>query len=80
MSLALETEGREDITLDLLGPNALAELKHKPFTIKEGAAFHIKAAFQVHHEVLSGLRYIQVVKRKAIKVNKDEEMLVGALC
>jgi hypothetical protein len=31
----------------------------------------------VQHEVLSGLKYVQVVKRKGITVGKDQEMLVG---
>lgn len=75
-SLAIETEDRGDITVDLTGPGALEDLKNKPFKIKEGAKFRTKVVFQVHHEVLSGLKYLQVVKRKGIRVSKDEEMLV----
>lgn len=74
-SLSLQTEGRDDITLDLTGPNALAELKNKPFAIKEGSKFYIKTVFQVFHDVISGLRYLQVVKRKGIRISKEEEML-----
>ena len=37
----------------------------------------MKAHFRVQHEVLSGLKYLQVVKRKGIRVSKDEEMLVS---
>lgn len=62
--------------VDLTGPNALEELKKKPFVIKEGAKFRTKVVFQVQHEVLSGLKYVQVVKRKGIRISKDEEMLV----
>lgn len=75
-SLALEVSGRPDITIDLEQPGALDSLKSKPFTIKEGATFHMKAHFRVQHEVLSGLKYLQVVRRKGIPVAKDEEMLV----
>lgn len=75
-SLSLEVEGRSDITIDLSGPNAVETLKDKPFTIKEGAKFRIKATFVVQHEVLSGLKYVQLVKRKGVRVSKDEEMLV----
>jgi len=35
----------------------------------------MKAVFKVQHEVLSGLKYLQVTKRKGIRVGKDEEML-----
>lgn len=74
-SLALEVEGRSDVVIELTEPGALSSLKDKPFTIKEGARFRIKVVFQVNHEVLSGLKYLQVVKRKGIRVSKDEEML-----
>ncbi|CAI7603255.1 unnamed protein product [Penicillium bialowiezense] len=74
-SLSLQVEGRADVVIDLSSPGSLEDLKNKPFQIKEGSKFHIKAAFQVHHEVLSGLKYLQVVKRKGIRVSKDEEML-----
>lgn len=70
-------EGRQDVVIDLSAPDALSTLKDKPFTIKEGSTFRIKVVFQVHHDVLSGLKYLQVVKRKGIRVSKDEEMLVS---
>ncbi|KAH0545569.1 hypothetical protein FGG08_000400 [Glutinoglossum americanum] len=75
LSLGLEVEGRPDIILDLTAPGAVDALKKKPFTIKEGATFRMKATFKVQHEVLSGLKYIQVVKRHGMRVSKDEEMI-----
>ncbi|KAJ5194800.1 Rho GDP-dissociation inhibitor [Penicillium cinerascens] len=74
-SLALVSPGRENVVIDLSTPQSLSTLKDKPFTIKEGAKFHIKVVFQVNHDVLSGLKYVQAVKRKGIRVSKDEEML-----
>jgi Rho GDP-dissociation inhibitor len=74
-SLSLQVEGRPDVVIDLSTAGSVEDLKNKPFKIKEGSKFHIKASFQVHHEVLSGLKYLQVVKRKGIRVSKDEEML-----
>lgn len=62
--------------VELTEPGALDTLKDKPFSIKEGATFRIKVVFQVNHEVLSGLKYLQVVRRKGVRVSKDEEMLV----
>jgi len=75
LSLALEVEGRPDITIDLTTPGALENLNKSPFTIKEGCKYQMKAVFKVQHEVLSGLKYLQVVKRKGIRVGKDEEMI-----
>ncbi|KAI9732405.1 MAG: hypothetical protein M1834_001613 [Cirrosporium novae-zelandiae] len=74
-SLALEVEGRPDIVVDLTSPGSAESLKSKPFTIKEGARFRMKAVFKVQHEVLSGLKYLQILKRKGIPVGKDEEMI-----
>lgn len=34
------------------------------------------AKFKVQHDILSGLHYVQVVKRKGIRVSKDQEMIV----
>jgi hypothetical protein len=74
-TLALEVEDRPDIVLDLTTPNALETLKQKPFIIKEGSKYRTKATFKVQHEILTGLKYIQLVKRKGIRVGKDQEML-----
>ncbi|KAH8681090.1 immunoglobulin E-set [Xylariales sp. PMI_506] len=74
-SLTMESPGRPPVTIDLSTPGSEATLKDKPFKIKENAKFTMVASFQVQHEILSGLQYIQVVKRKGIKVSKDSEML-----
>ncbi|EXJ78751.1 hypothetical protein A1O1_09153 [Capronia coronata CBS 617.96] len=74
-SLALEVEGRPDITIDLAQPGALETLKSKPFTIKEGSRYQMKAVFVVQHQVLSGLKYVQSIKRKGIPLGKDQEMI-----
>jgi len=73
--LALEVSDRSDIVVDLKAPGALEELKSKPFTIKEGAEYRMRIKFRVQHDVISGLRYLQVVKRKGIRVDKSEEMM-----
>ncbi|CAK7206701.1 rho GDP dissociation inhibitor [Sporothrix eucalyptigena] len=74
-SLTLESPGRDPVTIDLSVPGSEATLKDHPFTIKEGSRFTMVATFKVQHEVLSGLRYVQVVKRKGVRVGKDSEML-----
>lgn len=77
LSLGLEVEGRPDIILDLEKASALEDLKNHPFTIKEGATFRMKARFRVQHEVLSGMKYVQVVSRAGLK-NKSQEMIVSS--
>ncbi|KAF6829965.1 RHO protein GDP dissociation inhibitor [Colletotrichum musicola] len=75
LSLTMESPGRDPVTIDLSAPGSEASLKDKPFKIKEGAKFTMVATFKVQHEILSGLQYVQAVKRKGIRVSKDSEML-----
>lgn len=74
-SLTMESPGRPPVTIDLSTPGSETTLKDKPFKIKEGAKFTMVASFKVQHEILSGLSYVQVVKRKGIRVSKDSEMI-----
>lgn len=71
----MESPGRDAVTIDLSSPGSETTLKDKPFKIKEGSKFTMVAEFKVQHEILSGLQYVQIVKRKGIKVSKDSEML-----
>ncbi|KAI9158225.1 Rho GDP-dissociation inhibitor [Paramyrothecium foliicola] len=75
LSLTMESPGREPVTIDLSAPGSESTLKDRPFKIKENAKFTMVAKFKVQHEILSGLHYVQVVKRKGIKVSKDSEMI-----
>lgn len=75
LSLTMESEGRPPVTVDLSAKGAETTLKDKPFKIKEGAKFSMVAKFKVQHEILSGLHYVQIVKRKGIRVSKDQEMI-----
>ena len=75
LSLGLESEGRPDIVIDVSQPGELEKLKDKPFTIKEGATFRMKVRFRVQNNVLSGLKYLQVVKRMGASM-KTQEMIV----
>lgn len=72
----MESPGRAPVRIDLSQAGSEKSLKDKPFKIKEGAKFSMVATFKVQHEILSGLHYVQVVKRKGIRVSKDSEMIV----
>lgn len=73
----MDSPARPPVTIDLGTPGSEHTLKDKPFKIKEGAKFTMSATFKVQHEILSGLHYVQIVKRKGIKVSKDSEMIVS---
>lgn len=75
LELALEVAGRDDVVLDLSKEGQLEELSKKTFTIKEGAEYRMRVKFRVREDIISGLRYLQLVKRKGIKVDKRDEMM-----
>jgi len=75
LSLGLEVVGRPDIIVNLREPGTIATLKSRPFTIKEGALFRMKVTFRVQHQILSGMKYLQVVKKLGVS-NKTQEMIV----
>ncbi|KAI3395925.1 hypothetical protein diail_636 [Diaporthe ilicicola] len=74
-ALTMDSPGRSPVTIDLSTAGSENTLKDKPFKIKEGAKFTMSATFRVQHEILSGLHYVQIVKRKGVRVSKDSEMI-----
>ncbi|KAG4090844.1 immunoglobulin E-set [Neocallimastix lanati (nom. inval.)] len=75
LSLAMVIDGRDDVVLDVSDPAKIPTLKDNSIVIKEGVTYKLKITFKIQHEVVSGLKYIHVVKRKGIKVDRDEEMI-----
>ena len=53
----------------------VAKSKNTTLIIKEGADYRMKVKFRVQHEIVTGLKYKQVVKRAGIPVDKTEEMI-----
>lgn len=75
ISLTMESLGCDPITVDLSVPGSEKTLKGKPFRIKEGVKFIMSCTFKVQHSILSGLHYVQVVKRAGFKISKTSEMI-----
>ncbi|GAA6022926.1 hypothetical protein JCM11491_006631 [Sporobolomyces phaffii] len=65
----------QPIVLDLTNPEALKSLKKDPVVIKEGAEYAVELVFRINNTIVSGLRYIQAVKRAGIVVDKMESMI-----
>lgn len=73
--MAMEVADRQDVKLDLSSAETIEALKSNPMVIKEGIEYRLKVTFRVNHDVVSGLKYLHVVKRKGIPVDKMEEMI-----
>ncbi|KAJ3550976.1 hypothetical protein NM688_g4956 [Phlebia brevispora] len=63
------------LSMDVTNPQASDILKKNPFNIKEGVNYNVRINFRVNHGIVSGLRYIQVVKRAGVRVDKMEQMI-----
>jgi len=74
-SLSMEITGRDSVVLDLTDKEKIGTYKKNPIIVKEGVEYRLKIQFRVNHQVVSGLKYLHVVKRKGIKVEKKEEMI-----
>jgi Rho GDP-dissociation inhibitor len=75
MRVMFEARPEGDIVYTLDNAAAIESMKSTPFTLKEGCAYKIRVTFKVQHEIVSGLKYINTVYRKGIRVVKEEEML-----
>ncbi|KAK9247815.1 immunoglobulin E-set [Lipomyces tetrasporus] len=74
LRLELHVQGHETISVDLDKPNALEQLKARPIVLKEGSQYKVRIRFRVQHEIITGLRYLQLVKRKGVRVDKSDEV------
>jgi len=75
LSFFLATSEGTQISFNLSDKVKMETLKKNPVTIKEGVEYNAGMTFQVDHGIISGLRYLHVVKRSGIKVDKLEQML-----
>jgi len=63
------------ISVDITNAAQLRQLKDTPIQVKEGAEYNVHITFKVNHSFVTGARYIQVVKRAGLKVEKVDVML-----
>ncbi|KAI9179615.1 rho GDP dissociation inhibitor [Blastocladiella emersonii ATCC 22665] len=75
LALAMEVKDRDDVVLDLSTADNVEAVRKTVVSIKEGTEYRLKIRFRIQHDVVSGLKYLHVVKRKGIRVDRVEEML-----
>lgn len=72
LSLSILSPDRPDIFL--LIPED-GKPKSPWFTLKEGSRYKLRFTFQVHHNIVLGLKYTNTVWKTGMKVDKTKEML-----
>ncbi|GMM30607.1 Rdi1 protein [Martiniozyma asiatica (nom. inval.)] len=75
LSMTLTIQGENPVVVDLSNANDYDALKAKKihFKIKEKSIYQLTVKFKVQHEIITGLKYLQGVKKAAITVDKLEE-------
>lgn len=74
--MQLIIEGEPDaITLNLDNESDVKQLAEKKFKIKEKAIYHLRVTFKIQHEIITGLRYVQYIKKAGIAVDKIDDHL-----
>ncbi|CCD22376.1 Rdi1p NDAI_0A02180 [Naumovozyma dairenensis CBS 421] len=74
IQLLINTE-KSPITFDLTNEKTIKELASKRYQIKENAIYKLKITFKVQHEIITGLRYVQYIKKAGIAVDKIDDHL-----
>lgn len=75
LKLSLLVDGRDPVDVNMEDAASIEQIRKKGFTIKEGSEFKIGVKFRVQHEVISGLRYVQTVRRRGFVVDKTSTMI-----
>ncbi|QLL31616.1 hypothetical protein HG536_0B04800 [Torulaspora globosa] len=74
IQLLVDTEP-EPITFDLTNEKTIKELASKRYKIKEKSIYKLRITFKVQHEIITGLRYVQYIKKAGIAVDKIDDHL-----
>lgn len=70
--MVLMVQGEPDVEFDL---TKLDEVKAGKHNVTEGINFKLKIVFKIHHEIVSGLKFHNVITRKGIAVDKNTYMV-----
>ncbi|KAI0464932.1 hypothetical protein LJB42_000148 [Komagataella kurtzmanii] len=75
LEMILDIKGSEPIVVNLENELDIEALKKKEisFQIKEKSIYSLTIKFKIQHEIVTGLRYLQGVKKKGFTVDKLEE-------
>jgi len=75
MRVLFEDRPAGDVTYPLESKEELEKMKKTPFVLKESCHYKIRVTFKVQHDIVSGLKYVNHVFRKGLRVAKDNQML-----
>ncbi|QPG72884.1 hypothetical protein FOA43_000187 [Brettanomyces nanus] len=76
VSMTLNIKGQKPVVVNLEKEDSIS-LKSKKikFKIKERSVYHLVIRFRIQHDIITGLRYMQGVKKAGITVDRMDEPL-----
>ena len=75
LEMSLLVDGEEPVVVDLTNEKTLNELPKNAFKIKEKSVYKLSIQFKVQHEIVTGIKYLQAIKKAGIRVDKVEDPL-----
>lgn len=72
VGLSILAKGRADLNIPLPLPSDKGEIS---FALKEGSSYNLKFTFMVHHNLVSGLTYLNTVWKGGLQVDQTRVML-----
>ncbi|CDR39157.1 CYFA0S03e00254g1_1 [Cyberlindnera fabianii] len=77
LEMSLIVDDDEPIVVDLTKEQTLNDLSSSKnyFKIKERSIYKLKIKFKVQHEIITGIKYLQAIKKAGIRVDKVEDPL-----
>lgn len=76
VSMSLLVEGQEPVVVNLEKETSESlKAKKVKFQIKESSVYHLVIRFRIQKDIITGLRYLQGVKKAGITVDKMDEPL-----
>ena len=72
----MDDDAVPDMGFDLSNEAAVASMAKNPLILKEGCQYKFQITFQVQHEIVSGIRFTNVVKRAVF--SETEEVVIGS--
>lgn len=74
LEMAIHIDGQDPVVYNLETPGVLDKLRKEPIMIKEKSKYRLVVKFRVQHEIVTGLKYLQSVKRHGIRLDKSQEV------
>lgn len=65
----------QPIVFDLTNETTIKELASKRYKVQEKSNYKLRIQFKVQHEIITGIRYVQYIKKAGIAIDKIDDHL-----